>query len=115
MISLNSLKLLMEHGISEAQVHISQNITPELASNSWLILTMEERQRNHLKNLMPEAAHKLFTINEIVGEDGDVKDPFGSDIENYRVTYDLIEDRLHKLIAKIQNKSLGFTAKKVNE
>ncbi len=115
MISLNSLQLLMEHGISEAQLHISQNITPELASNSWLILTMEERQRNHLKNLIPEAAHKLFTLNEIVGEEGDIKDPYGSELDNYRITYDLIEDRLHKLIAKIQNKSLGFNTKKVNE
>ncbi|MFA6691411.1 MAG: Sua5/YciO/YrdC/YwlC family protein, partial [Saccharofermentanales bacterium] len=45
MISLSSMQLLMEAGIAEAQEHISKQITPQMVANSWLVLTMEERQR----------------------------------------------------------------------
>lgn len=104
-ISLNSMTLLMEKGISEAQHHISKEITPQLVSGSRLVLTMEERQRDHLRKAEPELAHKIFTLNEYVGEEGDVKDPYGSELDNYRKTYEIIEDRILRLIEKIKQES----------
>ena len=108
MISTGSLQMLLKQGILEAQNHISKQITPELVSASWLLLTMEERQRDFIRSKEPNFAHKIFTINEIVGETGDVEDPYGSEIENYQKTYEIIEDRIIRLLDKIQNASLSF-------
>ncbi len=106
MISLNSLQLLLERGITEAQNHVSKQATPQMVSSSWLILTMEERQRDWLRNANPNAVNKIWTLNEIVGEEGDIKDPFGRDLESYRKTFMIIEDRLDRLIEKIRNNSI---------
>lgn len=105
-ISLNSMQLLLEQGIMEAQSHVSKQVTPQLVSSSWLVLTMEERQRDWLRNANPNAAKKIWTLNEIVGEEGDIKDPFGSDLESYRKTYEIIEDKLKRLMEMIKNKAI---------
>ncbi|MDD2331342.1 MAG: Sua5/YciO/YrdC/YwlC family protein [Candidatus Cloacimonetes bacterium] len=104
MISVNSLQLLLENGIKEAQTHTSQKITPDLINGSMLVLTMEERQRDYLRNSVPGAVHKIFTLNEYVGEKGDIADPYGSDLDSYRMTYELIENRLNRLIQILKQK-----------
>lgn len=101
-ISLNSMQLLLEHGITEAQFHVSKSITPDMVRDSWLVLTMEERQRDYLHEREPNSRHKIMTLNEVVGESGDVKDPYGSELDNYRITYGLIEDRILRLIEMIK-------------
>lgn len=105
-ISLNSMQLLMEKGIHEAQTHVSKSITREMIDASRLILTMENRHKTHLHNADPDAAHKIMTLNEAVGEAGDVEDPYGSDLYSYRKTYSIIEDRILRLIEKIKNNDI---------
>jgi len=102
-ISLNSMQLLLEKGITEAQEHVSKQFTKPMLSGSRLILTMEERQRDFLRSKEPDMAHKILTLNEIVGESGDIKDPFRSDLDNYRNTYRIIEDRLSTLIDMLKH------------
>lgn len=106
MISLSSMQLLMQNGMMEAQEHVSKQITPEMVAKSWLVITMEERQRDFLRQANPETRHKILTLNEIAGFEGDVEDPHGSEIENYRKTYALIEERLNILINKIKNNEI---------
>ncbi|OQC07217.1 MAG: Low molecular weight protein-tyrosine-phosphatase YwlE [Candidatus Cloacimonetes bacterium ADurb.Bin089] len=101
MISLNALQLLLERGILDAQQHISKQVTPQLMSSSWLILTMEERQRDLLRNAYPNSARRIWTLNEFVGEQGDIDDPFGSNLESYKKTFEIIEDRLQRLMEKL--------------
>ena len=102
-ISLHSMHLLLEQGITEAQEHISKQFTQPMLSGSRLVLTMEERQRDILRAKEPDMAHKILTLNEIVGEEGDIKDPYGSDLDNYRKTYGIIEDRLSRLIEMLRH------------
>lgn len=106
-ISLNSMQLLLERGISEAQAHVSKQITPQMVSSSWLVLTMEERQREWLRESNPNAIRKIFTLNEIVGEEGDVADPYGSELDNYRVTFEIIEDRLKRLLELVVTEKIN--------
>ncbi|GAB1467354.1 hypothetical protein MASR2M64_00190 [Candidatus Cloacimonadota bacterium] len=105
-ISLSSMQLLLERGIIEAQEHVSKQVTPQMVNASWLVLTMEERQRNWLREQNPNCGQKILTLNEIVGESGDIVDPYGSDLESYRKTFMLIEDRLIRLMAMIKSNSL---------
>jgi len=108
MISANSMQLLVEQGIDEAKEHVSKQITPEIVSESWLLLTMEERQRDFIRQKEPASPHKIMTLNEIVGESGDIVDPYGSELENYRKTYILIEDRLRRLLDMIENRTINL-------
>lgn len=105
-MSLSSLQLLLEQGITEAQAHVAKQITPQMVSSSWLVLTMEERQRDWIRAQNPHAANKIFTLNEIVGESGDIDDPIGTDTDYYRGIYLQIEDRLKRLIDKISDGTL---------
>lgn len=101
-ISINSMTLLMEKGIEEAQHHVSKELTTQLLSGSRLVLTMEERQRDHIRRAEPEMANKVFTLNEYVGESGDIVDPYGSELQNYRKTYEIIENRILRLLDKLK-------------
>jgi len=105
-MSLNSLQLLLKQGITEAQDHVSKKYTSQMLSASRLILTMEERQKEYLIAKEPGMSHKIMTLNEITGEDGDIVDPYGSDLDNYKTTYDIIDDRLKKLISMIRNNKI---------
>jgi tRNA threonylcarbamoyl adenosine modification protein (Sua5/YciO/YrdC/YwlC family) len=100
-ISLNSLLLLEEQNIN-ANSHLSSRIDPEIIGGSWLVLTMEEYHRNVIRTHFPETSHKVFTLKEYIGETGDIEDPYGSDLENYRTTYNQIDAALKKLILMLE-------------
>lgn len=107
-ISLNSLRLLIEHGVQGAEGHVSKQFDIGHANSSWLILTMEQRQRDFLCQTFPLAEHKIFTLNEIVGEKGDVSDPYGSGLEYYSSIYEQIDDRIKRLIVSLKDGKLDF-------
>lgn len=101
-ISAGSLQLLLEHGILEARDHYSKQVTPEMISGSRLVLTMEERQRDFLRKDAPNSIQKILTLNEYLGEPGDIADPYGSDINNYSKTFEIIDDRVKRLIDRLR-------------
>lgn len=105
-ISDSSKQLLLEKGIMEARDHYSKQVTPQMVSGSRLILTMEQRQRDYLRKQQPEDARKIMTLNEVVGEEGDITDPFGSDIDSYRKSFEIIEDRILRLIDKLKKREI---------
>ena len=108
-ISESSKQLLLDMGIEEARDHVSKQVTAQMVNGCRLILTMEERQRDYMIKQQPEAARKIFTLNEIVGETGDIADPYGSEFNNYRKTFAMIEDRIKRLIEKIKKRELTFS------
>lgn len=101
MISLNSMQLLAEQNIM-SQEHSSRKINPEILNGSWLILTMEEYHKKVIRDNFPETAHKVFTLNEFVGRKGDIDDPYGSDIDNYRITYGEIDEAVRLLVEMLE-------------
>lgn len=107
-ISAGSLQILLEQGILEARDHISKQVTPEMVNGSRLVLTMEEKQRDFLRKNQPEAAKKIMTLNEAVGDPGDIADPYGSDIDNYRKTFEAVNGRILRLIALLKNNEIKF-------
>ncbi|TFG40734.1 MAG: protein tyrosine phosphatase, partial [Bacteroidia bacterium] len=103
-ISPNSMRLLAEKGI-DSQEHYSRKINPEILNDSWLVLTMEEGQRDFIKRNFPEFEHKIYALKEYVGEDGDIADPIGTDIDYYTDIYHQIDAALQKLFLLLENKS----------
>lgn len=64
--------------------HRASRLTPEDVREVDLILTMTAAHREYVRNLVPEAAGKVFTLAEYAGANEDVPDPIGQAIETYR-------------------------------
>ncbi|HIT86073.1 MAG TPA: low molecular weight protein arginine phosphatase [Candidatus Ornithomonoglobus intestinigallinarum] len=100
--SENAVKALDEMGI-DLTFHQTKPITEELIEKSDIILTMTEGQKELLK---PVAGNDVYTLKEYGGGHGDISDPYGGDIDEYRETakeiYDALVDVAER-IADIQN------------
>lgn len=99
-ISRYSLQVLMEHQINASE-HFSRVVTKNHISSSWLVLTMELQQAIFLRNLYPQYAYKIFSLNEFTGFEGSIEDPFEKEIDDYRITFDIIQERINILVNRL--------------
>lgn len=99
--SENAVKAMAEAGI-DLSYHRSKQLTPELIEIADIILTMTA---SHKQYLLPYASDKVFTLKEYVGEEGDVIDPYGGDIEVYRATARELNHLLTKLAEALHDNS----------
>lgn len=79
--------------------HHSQTINAELIEKSDLILTMTAAHKMLLDRY---ADDKTYTICEFAGIDGDIPDPFGSDVDEYKMCADKLYAALVKCADKIE-------------
>ncbi|WP_044749344.1 low molecular weight protein arginine phosphatase [Bacillus alveayuensis] len=92
--------VLAEKGVEIA--HQSSLLTKEHVEWATYILTMTEGHKQHVISRFPEAQHKTFTLKEFVlGENGDISDPFGGSVEIYRQTREEMEQFIDRLIDKL--------------
>jgi protein-tyrosine-phosphatase len=74
-----------------------------------LILCMAEKHKNTLIKIYPELKNKIYTLKEYTKCENeqsiDIKEPWGYDIEIYRMCEAEIEACIDKLIEKINIKS----------
>jgi len=105
-ISRNSGKILEEIGIN-TDSHRSYLIDNDILAKSWLILTMEDAHKKKLLQMDPGLGYKTFTLSEYCGPEFysnslDIDDPYGSDLDRYRITYNMIKARIDRLLEKIK-------------
>lgn len=93
----NAVEALKQYSI-DLSGHRTQPVTEDLLKQSDLILTMTE---GHKKLIEPLASGKVFTLLEYAGEDGDISDPFGGDLEEYGETAKEIYDALVDIAEKL--------------
>lgn len=101
--SENAIKAMAEMGIDITE-HRTQPVTEELIKKSDIILTMTQGQK---KLLEPLAKDKVYTLLEYSGSEGDISDPYGGDLEEYKETaqeiYDALTDAAEKMPIKDSN------------
>ena len=95
--SNEAIQALDEMGI-DLKFHRSKPVSDDLVEKSDLILTMTTAHKKILEGL---GTDKVFSIMEYIGKDGDIADPFGGDIEEYRETAQQIYDALVDVAEKI--------------
>ena len=81
--SENAVSAMKENGI-DIKSHRSKGLTPEAIERAELILTMTKSHKNALLNLDSSLSGKVMTLSEFAGEDGEIPDPFGGDLDTYR-------------------------------
>jgi protein arginine phosphatase len=100
-ISENSRIVLEEWGL-DGSGHRSDQFGPELLRAAWRVLTMTSLHRADILDWYPNAAGKVYTINEFVGLEGDIADPFGQDLETYRKTGAMIDDACKRILQRLE-------------
>jgi protein-tyrosine-phosphatase len=93
--------VLAEKGVE--CVHQASMLTKEHVEWATYILTMTEGHKQHVISRFPEAQDKTFTLKEFVlGESGDISDPFGGSVEMYRQTREELEQLIEQLANKLK-------------
>jgi len=82
--------------------HRASRLTPEAVREADLILVMTKSHREHIKHLAPHAAGKVFTLTGYAGVSGDVPDPIGQPVENYRRCALNLRDLIVKALDKLE-------------
>ena len=65
--------------------HRSRPMTDNLAFSAWKVVAMTSSLADEFRASFPHAADKVATI-----ADGDVPDPFGSSLDEYRACFDFL-------------------------
>lgn len=97
----NAILAAHEHGI-DLSGHHARQITPQLIMNADAVLTMTRSHADTLCLAMPQFKDKIFTLADYVGENDDVKDPYGGDEFVYRVCFEQLEWLITKLLEKLR-------------
>lgn len=94
----------LEHGL-DLSAHRARLLTRELVQGADLILTMARHHRARVHELGGDG--RTFVLGEyagVSGEEAEVSDPFGGDLEIYRTTYNqldgLVRDALQRVLAE---------------
>jgi len=78
--------------------HKSKTISDDLVMGSDLILTMTEGHKMLTAGMAPD---KTYTICEFAGYEGDISDPYGGDLEEYKDSAEQIYDCLTEIAEKL--------------
>ncbi|MEE1014232.1 MAG: L-threonylcarbamoyladenylate synthase [Clostridia bacterium] len=88
-----AVAVMKELGIDISK-HCSRQFTAELAENADLILTMTSAHKQMADMLLPQYQDKSISLAQWAGEEGDIHDPFGGDITEYRHCRDEIRQMI---------------------
>jgi len=106
-VSLNSAAAAAKDGIDISQHH-STAITPELIDDADLILTMSYEHLFSVISMYPKADGKVFMLKAFPDSEPSpqltVKDPIGTDFENYMKTYNEIKAELARIWPAIRQR-----------
>ncbi|WP_400162246.1 low molecular weight protein arginine phosphatase [Brevibacillus sp. TJ4] len=99
--SRHAVDVLRERGIESE--HQASRINDELVDWSDLILTMTHNHKQAILAYYPAARSKVYTLREFVGVEGygDIADPFGGALEDYRRCAVEIEESLDMLYEQL--------------
>lgn len=92
--------LLINHSIP-CEEQVSKEFTMEEVTDATLILTMNFAEK--VKVLEEFGIEdNVFTIYEFAGEEGEVMEPHGGDMNAYEASYAELKDLLYKIKAKLK-------------
>ncbi len=101
------LGLVHEHTVAvlrERGLDVTGHVpSPAEAHAEWadLVLLMTQRQKLQWLERFPYCTGRVFTLGEFARLPGDIKDPWGGSLEDYRAAADMIERALDLILPKI--------------
>ena len=95
----------LEHGL-DLSAHRARLLTKETVALADVILTMARHHRARVEQLGGGArAHLLGEFAGRQGEDAEVRDPFGGDLDGYRQTYQELDALVTEAVNRLAKES----------
>lgn len=91
--SENSMIVARENKL-ELKDFLSRRLNRKEVEKADLLLCMTLNHKNIINNEYPQLKEKTFTLKEFCGKEGDISDPFGKDLQEYRRCFNEIRDCL---------------------
>lgn len=82
--------------------HTPTQIDAGLVRDAHLILAMEKRHKEYIKENFHNCVGKTFLLKEFIGEEGEIYDPIGLPKDEYIKRYNEIKECVIKLIEKLK-------------
>ena len=97
--SRNSVVAMKEEGIDISRQR-SRMLTPEMVEDHTHIFGLGSGHAETIRSYFPEAQEKTFVLREFVanGLDLEVPDPIGGDLDEYRLTRNLIKEAMPSIL-----------------
>lgn len=103
--SMLAQKIMKENGI-DISSHRSKRLSEDLL-DADLILTMTKAHKDFLLNKYPNIKGRVFVLGEFSQDAGDhnvdIEDPFGRDETVYRKVFNELQDKLIKVLDRLEN------------
>lgn len=97
--STHSITAMKEEGI-DISGQRSRMLTPEMVEDHTHIFGLGSGHTETIRSYFPEAQEKTFLLREFVanGLDLEVPDPIGGDLDEYRITRNLIKEAMPSIL-----------------
>lgn len=93
----NAIEAVKKYGV-DLSLHRTKPLTEELIDMADVILVMTDAHKMLIENMAKE---KVFTLLEFAGDEGDISDPYGGDMDEYEETAEEIYDALVDIAEKL--------------
>ncbi|CBK75489.1 Protein-tyrosine-phosphatase [Butyrivibrio fibrisolvens 16/4] len=94
--------VLISNGI-ELKDYSSKQLMESDFSDNTLVITMEETQRQKILSEYVNATEEnTRLLNEIVGDELEVMDPYGGSVQTYGLCYEVLKVSIEKLIKLLE-------------
>ena len=103
-IDSRGLVVLISNGYS-AKGHASTAFSSEDLQEGNLILTMEEAQRDKIREEYPDA-EDIYTISEFLQMEKEVEPVFGEPLTSYGKCYEMLENIISGIVEKLNEEEL---------
>lgn len=98
----NNTRIVAAERGMDLSSHRSKLATRQVVEPFSLVLVMEERHREMMRAAYPDLAERTYLLKELIGVPGDVHDPIGTDIVNYRAMTDEVDAILSEGLNRIR-------------
>jgi len=98
--SRNSVTAMREEGIDISR-QLSRMLTPEMVEEYTHIFGLGSGHADTIRSYFPEAQEKTFVLREFIADRGldlEVPDPIGGDLDEYRITRNLIKEAMPSIL-----------------
>jgi glycine hydroxymethyltransferase len=102
--SRNSVIAMREEGIDISR-QLSRQLTPEMVEEYTHIFGLGTSHVDTIRSYFPEAQEKTFVLREFIADEGldlEVADPIGGDLDEYRLTRNLIKEAMPSILRFVQ-------------
>jgi protein-tyrosine phosphatase len=86
----------------DIRAHRSQPVTDQLMQQADLLLCMETNHAQILRQDYPAQQHKIYTIRQMAGQRGSVRDPYGGSQRQYERMVAEVEELIEQGLPRIQ-------------